>query len=177
MLTFAVIAAAGFAAYGPPTNEDAFAAYITPILAPVRQSGEVIREAEAHYRPDFPSDVILQRCVRKQDHKVILANGVVEFHGGYDCIFEVWPNGEPAFRTSGFFRHDGFDWVFHGPLQRARIPTPNEFSPLRGKGLIIEKSGSLNYDGNPQNPMNPDYDPYQDYFNDTGWDQEPPPRN
>lgn len=174
MLTFFVIAAAGYAAYGPPTNEDAFGAYIAHILEPVRESGDVIREAELHYSYDFPSDVLLQRCVRKKNRKVVFENGVVQYFGGYECIMEVWPNAEPSFRTSGFLRHDGAIWVYHGPGRRVAIPSPSEFDPSHDKGQIINKPGALSYEGDPKHPMNPDYNPYGDYFDDTGWVQDDP---
>lgn len=174
MLTFIAIAATGFAAYGPPTNEDAFGAYIAHILEPVRESGDVIREAALHYSLDFPSDVVLQRCVRKQDRQVFFENGVVQVFGGYECIMEVWPNAEPSFRTSGFFRHDGFDWVYHGPVGESIIPSPSKFDSNRDKGRIINKPGALSYEGDPKNPMNPDYNPYAKFFDETGWVQDEP---
>ena len=172
MLTFLAIATAGFAAYGPPTNEDAFTAYIAPILLPVRETGDVIREAELHFRPDFPADLNLQHCVRKENHKVNLGDGIVGYFGGYDCIFEVWPHGEPAFRTSGFFHYDGFEWVFYGPVKRSQIPSPEAFDPIRDKGRFDTKPGSLTYDGDPRNPVNPSYTPYEDFFEETDPDGE-----
>ena len=164
MLNFLAIAAAGYAAYGPPTNENAFDAYIARILAPARFAGDVLEEERLHQRLDFPSDVILQRCIRRQQREVVLESGAVDHFGGYDCIFEVWPNGEPSFMTFGFFRHDGLEWIYYGPMPETDIPLPSEFDRDRTKGNFVAKPGALPYGGMPENPINPQNTPYQDFY-------------
>jgi len=170
MLYF-VLLASGFAAYGAPTNHDAYQAFIDRILVDARESGDVLREESGWAQSNVPLDVIIERCVRKQNRKVPLRNGGVEFYAGYDCILEVWPKTEAPYRTWGFFRHDGFSWHFHGPARAAYLPSPDEFDPFGRSGETITKSGSLDYDGDPKNPLNENYDPYRDFFDQTKWNE------
>lgn len=169
-----LLIAAGFAAYGPPTSQDAYYAFTDRILVDVREIGDVLAEEELKYQPTFPFDLLLERCVRKQDRKTVVENGDIEFFGGYECIMEIWPNAEASYRTIGFFRHDGFQWIYHGQIGQARIPSPAQFDPQNGLGQFETKPGSLAYDGDPNNPLNRDYNPYQDHFDITGWDRIDP---
>ena len=165
MLSLLAIAA-GYAAYGPPTNQDAYEAYTAKILVDVREAGDVLREPQLMMMTDFPSDVIIERCVPRAEREVRHANGAVVRYNGYDCIVEVWPNAEPPYRTSGFYRHNGFEWEYFGPVQEVRVPSPNQFARDRNSGQMVTKPGAVNYDGSPNNPINDDYDPYQALFDE-----------
>ena len=164
-----VMALASAAAYGPPTSHDAFEAFTDRILVEVREMGDVLREEEISYFPSYPSDVRLERCVPRAERRVRLRNGAIVSYSGHECILEVWPNAEAPYRTSGFFRHDGFRWRYHGPVQETPVPSPSDFDRQSGEGELVLKAGALAYDGNPKNPLNEDYDPYEALRNSAPW--------
>lgn len=149
--------------YAAPTDSDVYEAFIATILEPVRYSGNVLAEPVIRQRPEFPAEVVIEKCVSRIDREVRLDDGFAARYDGYDCAFEVFPNGEPSFRNIGFLRFDGFDWVYHGSVRSANA----SFRILRERnnnnnGQIILKPGALEYDGLPDNPFNDDYDPYED---------------
>jgi hypothetical protein len=160
------VIAAGFAAYGPPTNQDAFEAFTARILVEVRESGDALREPELIFAPDFPLDVEIERCVPRAERAVRMETGAIVQYNGYDCIVEVWPNAQPPYRTSGFYRHTGFEWEYYGPIQEVYVPSPSQFAPNRGGGQMVTKPGAITYDGSPSNPINDGYDPYQALFDE-----------
>lgn len=164
MMLLAAIAMQGFAAYGAPTSEDALEAFVTPILAKVRYYGDALDEPRIRALPDFPFDISLERCLPRAARKVRLDNGQYVSYRGYECVFEVWPNAEPSYRNSGFFRHNGLTWEYYGPRRTPDLPTPAEFDPIKGDGRLLTKDGSLAYEGDPENPLNEGYDPYAAFF-------------
>lgn len=151
-------------AYAAPTSHEAYIAYTDRLFHLFRQTGDALHEQELRLAPDFPIDVTLERCLPKTDRAVTDLNGAVRYYDGYDCMMEVMLNAAPGFRGLGFFRHNGLEWEFFGETMPARAPSPAEFDPLKGEGLLLEKPGSIVYDGAPQNPFNDDYDPYRDIF-------------
>lgn len=171
MFPFLVIAA-GFAAYGPPSNYDAYEAFTARILVDVRETGDVLREPEIKQAPGFPSDLMLERCEPREHRAVHLRNGAVVRYNGYDCIMEVWPNANPPYRTTGFFRHNGFEWEYHGAIQAVDVPSPGKFSRDHDRGKMVTKPGSVAYDGDPDNPINDDYDPYKEILRDYEGDRD-----
>lgn len=154
----------GLAAYPAPTSQDAYDAFTDRILVDVRYSGDVLAEPTIREGADFPQEIVLHRCVARDQRAVKLGNGAVVRYRGYDCIFEVFPNAEPAFRSAGFFRHDGMTWEYYGPVRPITVPSPSEFDPIRRDGDIIGKPGSIIYDGSPRDPVNENYNPYRDLF-------------
>jgi len=154
----------GLTAYQAPTSEDAYEAYIAPILADVREAGDVLSEPRLRQARNFPFDITLERCLPRSQRAVRLKNGALARYDGYECLFEVWPNAEPSYRNSGFFRHNGLKWEYFGPRKHPNLPSPAEFDPIKNDGKIIVKDGALPYDGAPNNPLNANYDPYAEFF-------------
>ena len=161
-MSFVVIIAAGAVAYGPPSNQSAYQAFTDEILVEVQYSGDYISEQELRSKDDFPSAVNVVRCIGKSDRKVRISSGRIAYYDGYDCAVEVLPNGEAPYRTFGFFRHNGLQWEYHGPMRASR--QPKNFGSPRNKDPVLEKPGALEYEGDPRNPFNEGYNPYRDHF-------------
>lgn len=161
---FVTLLASGIAAYGPPTSQNAYDAITDRILVLVRESGDVLYEDELAKRPEFPSDIVIQRCAKKNNRATKLESGYIKYLGGYDCLVEVRPNGDPPYTTAGFFRHNGFEWEYHGPVREPNNPIGIKFLDQEEPGEFILKEGSLPYEGDPANPLNPSYNPYQALF-------------
>lgn len=153
--------------YGPPTNNDVLDAYSANIVANLREAGDVFAEERVRQFGDFPATTIVERCRKKAEHRILGDAYQPTLLIGYECIFEVWPNTETPFRTSGFFRFTGFDWEFFGPERAMRVPSVSDFARSEEAGEFILKPGALDYNGDPNNPLNENYDPYQALFKAT----------
>ena len=161
MISLALIAA-GYAAYGAPSNEDAYAAFTARMMGPWAETGDVLREADIRAHPDFPAAVVLQRCENRIAREIKPPIGGIEVTNGYECIQEIVLNGSTRYRNVGFYRHQGLRWEYYGPVQETLVPMLSKFSKPR-TGAEATKPGALVYDGDPQDPFNERYDnPYKD---------------
>lgn len=152
-------------AYAPPTDRDVYEAFIANILEPIRFSGQVLVEPIIRQRPEFPAELVIERCAARNDRAVLVADGFYARFDGYECVFEIFPNAEPSFRSVGFFRFDGLEWIYHGPAKAVSAPSfilKDNNNNTANK--IILKDGALQYEGAPRNPFNENYDPYEDLF-------------
>ena len=168
MTSLIIILASGIAAYGPPSSYDAYEAITNRILVDLYERGDVLREENRRNADDFPSDVVIHRCAKKNHRATRTDDGVVRHLGGFNCAFEIFPNARPSYRIFGFFRYNGFEWEYHGPLRETRLPGPSAFDSQHGAGEPILKPGSVAYEGDPRNPLNPDYNPYSDLLGRSG---------
>jgi hypothetical protein len=163
MFLLAVIAAS-FPTYAAPSHQEAYDAFTEKVLIVWRERGDVIAAEKFRQDPNFPADLLLERCEPRLPEEVVRPSGEIGRFAGYDCIMEVWPNTEPSFRTFGFFYHDGFEWVYSGAVYGRKIPALEQFQPLKNEGDFILKDGAQNYDGYPNSPFYNDYDPYKKLF-------------
>jgi len=165
-----LLMAAGFPAYGPPANINAFTAMTDRIIERAENAGMLIDELTIYDEPSFPADVRVERCVRRADKQIGLPNGAVFAIPGYDCIVEVWPRVEAAYRTSGFFYHDGFEWRYHGAVRESNTPPLSSFIERSNGERVIVKEGSVLYEGDPDHPLNRGVaGPYEELFRRQGW--------
>ncbi|NNL90259.1 MAG: hypothetical protein HKP25_14435 [Marinicaulis sp.] len=161
MIALALIAA-GYAAYGAPSNEDAYVAFTARVMEPWAETGDVIREAEIRTHPEFPAAVVLERCENRVAREIVPPLGGIEVTNGYECIQEIILNGSTRYRNVGFYRHQGLNWEYYGPVQESNIPMLSRFSKPR-RGEEEAKPGALTYDGAPEDPFNAKFDnPYAD---------------
>jgi len=157
--------AAGFAAYGPPDNHGAYIAVTNRVLAREEIQGLPVYEQAVATSPMFPSEVTLERCVRRQDKQVKLPNGAEIQLGGYDCIIEIWPNAAPSYRTTGFFHHDGFEWNYYGPVSESNTPSISAFTAEKTYGGFVARPGSTEDLSERDNAANNrGYNPYREQF-------------
>ena len=65
---------------------------------------------------------------------------MIKYYSGYECIIEVWPIGAPSFLTPGFFRYDGYQWIYHGTPYATDLPPLADFDPSpEAKGRTARK--------------------------------------
>ncbi|MEM8770687.1 MAG: hypothetical protein AAGD92_03450 [Pseudomonadota bacterium] len=157
-----IILAASGIGYGAPSSEIAYEAYVERLVNSSRFAGDVLGADNIREQAAYPFALQLDRCVARRDHPIRLSREIVARYDGYECVMEIWPNGEPAYRTFGFFRYTGLDWEYHGSVAPRFDRLRMDFNLLDDNGEILTKPGALPYEGDPDDPFNDDINPYDE---------------
>lgn len=134
----------------PPGDAEASRAVSRAIAV---ESGEDIDAS-----PILPAQAVLERCERKDRRNIYGADGFLRLTEGHECVLLIVKGDEPAFRTRGFFTHDGYRWTYYGPTRAAALVDPFRIDDAFRPAALTPKDGALRYDG--LTGAFGEYDPY-----------------
>jgi len=132
---------------GPPTNWDAHNALVKRFTDASESSYYALSGSAISGNANFPSNVTIERCNYNNEKALPTQANFQSLVSGYDCVLTVYPNGEPSYQMLGFFMHDGFQWLLHGPTRAGLIIPLDRYENGTLSSTVTPRDGSILYDG------------------------------